>query len=97
METLFRPSHRWEALELENPDRREIHLPQVELFPHLTPPDARATGNTWEAFCCFLRGKVIWMTSDVYVSSQNIFFLPVDPVVLQPRGDGTAGSVCLSM
>jgi hypothetical protein len=95
METLFRPSHRWEALLLENPDRREIHLPQrlteVELLPHLTPPDVWATGVTWKAFCCFILGKMVWMTPYVYVASQCISN-PADQTVLRLGGDAAAGS-----
>jgi hypothetical protein len=95
METLFRPCRRWEALLLENPDRRDHRLPnnlaQVELLPHLTPRDIRATGVTWKAFCCFLRDKVVWMTPDVFVASRYDFN-PVDPMVLRLGDHATAAA-----
>jgi hypothetical protein len=100
LETLFRPSHRWEALLLENPDRRAFHHPQhltvVELLPHLTPPDVWATGVTWEAFYHFILGKMVWMTPYVYVSSKSISN-PFDQTVLWLRGDAAAAGSGLNV
>jgi hypothetical protein len=79
METLFRPSDRWQA-----PNHRPDHLPdnltEIELLPGLTIENIRATGVTWEDLHRFLRGKLVWMTPDVYIFSQ--YTMPGGIVVL---------------
>jgi hypothetical protein len=66
IEALFRPSTRFRGL----PDG----FTEVELLPGLTIENVWATGVTWEDFCLFLRGKLVWMAPNVYVlSSQGIF------------------------
>jgi hypothetical protein len=69
MEALFRPTTRFRD-SLRNSGG---HLPkgftEVELLPGLTVENVRATGVTWEDFHRFLRYKIVWITSEVFVGS----------------------------
>jgi hypothetical protein len=79
MKTLFRRSIRYR--------RRGRRLPkgfaEVELLPGLTVEDVLATGATWEDFLRLLQGKIVWMTTNVYLCSQYTG----DPWVLVLGGD----------
>jgi hypothetical protein len=67
IEALFRPTTRFR----DSPSN--LNLPEgfteVELLPGLTVEDVLATGVTWEDFCRFLQGKIVWMAPGVYISS----------------------------
>jgi hypothetical protein len=76
-EALFRPSNHFRG-----------NLPEgyteVELLPGLTIENVWATGVTWDEFHRFLCHKVVWMTTNVYVSFQRTY---EDPLVLGLGGD----------
>jgi hypothetical protein len=59
----------------------------------LTPLDILATGVTWHEFRLFLRNKMVWMTSNVYVCYPYLHSLG-DSVVLYLGGTGTT-SMCV--
>jgi hypothetical protein len=68
------------------------HLPyglteELELLPGLTTENIWASGVTWEEFHRFLRDKLVWMTTNVYVCS-NGFCVRGAPRVLQLGGNG---------
>jgi hypothetical protein len=73
MEALFRPTTRYRDLYHEQPvdDGFEEDFTEVELLPHLTLQDVLATGITWEDFCLFFEGKVVWMAPGVLVCSDD--------------------------
>jgi hypothetical protein len=94
-ESLFRPSTRFRD------DRRLCRgrLPkgwtEVEILSHRTPEDVLATGITWEDFCLFLQGKVVWMIPDVYVRSVNRTINKGDPLVLALKANGNGSHLCV--
>jgi hypothetical protein len=88
LEALFRPTTRFR-------DRlgwiRE-GFTELELLPGLTIENVLATGVTWGDFLSFVRGKLVWMTPDVYVCSRH-FYGGGDPWVLTLAADGGTGPV----
>jgi hypothetical protein len=71
IEALFRPSTRFRdshALRYALP----YGFTEVELLPGLTIENVLATGVTWGDFLSFVRGKLVWMTPDVYVCPNGL-------------------------
>jgi hypothetical protein len=60
---------------------------ELELLPGLTIENVWATGITWEEFRRFLQGKIVWMTTNVYLCYPYLYG-SVDPWVLVLEGDG---------
>jgi hypothetical protein len=77
IEAFFRPSTRlqdgnWGDGPFVREDCTELELP-----PGLSPEDAlllSGGSNAWEDFCCFLRGKLLWMAPNVYLTSQTLSY-----------------------
>jgi hypothetical protein len=55
-------------------DHRYTGLREIELLPHLTPPDILTTTRTWKDLCRFLRDKVAWLTPGVCVFTGDYSF-----------------------
>jgi hypothetical protein len=81
LQALFSPTSRYR----DSPLNRRGPLPEgwteVELLQGLLPEDILATGIALDDFCVFRRNKVVWMTPEVYVSSNYMSCLG-DPLVL---------------
>jgi hypothetical protein len=77
IEAFFRPSTRFKD-SVNRTRGAGPFLPrgctELELLPGLSPEDALLSGgrNTWEDFCRFLRGKVVWTTPYVYLTSPGL-------------------------
>jgi hypothetical protein len=78
IEALFRPTNRYRDLLREERGDYSYQLPEelteLDIFPDLSPEHVLATGITWEDFCRFLSGKIIWMGPGAYVCDGFIFF-----------------------
>jgi hypothetical protein len=82
IEAFFRPSTRSRdsvhLLRDDYPCRFPEDYTELELLPGLSLEDALLSGSTtWEDFCRFLRGKVLWVTPDVYLTSPFIEKHPI--------------------
>jgi hypothetical protein len=63
-------------------DHRYTGLREIELLPHLTPPDILTTTRTWKDLCRFLRDKVAWLTPGVCVCTGDYSFVACLQLVL---------------
>jgi hypothetical protein len=83
---LFRPTTRFR-------DSHRGSLPygcftELELLPGLPIENILAADVTWEEFCRFLQGKLVWMTPGIYVRS---WFTSEGPLFLWLGDDGGTG------
>jgi hypothetical protein len=87
IEALFRPANRFRDLRGDIFSRILARYTEVELLPGLTVENVRATGVTWEGFCRFLQGKVVWITHDVFISPKHLYAIYIYISVLGLRAD----------
>jgi hypothetical protein len=88
VEALFRRSTRYRDSRRNRRGRGRLpgDYKEVELLPGLTVENVLATCTTWDDYRRFLRSKVVWMTTHVYVCSQDMTGTD-DPYVLMLGGD----------
>jgi hypothetical protein len=93
IEALFRPVTRWR----DSHQNRRGSLPEgcteVELLPGLTIENIRATRLPWNSFHRFLRKKIVWMTSGVFVCNAYLHNRG-DPLVLFLGCDASNTRLC---
>jgi hypothetical protein len=77
IEALFRPATRFRDAHGNLRGRLPESWTEVELLPGLTVENVLATGVTWDDFLSFVRGKLVWMTPDVYVSFRRTYEDPL--------------------